>query len=282
MDKFLYSYQHLPFYINPVAFSFGFFKIDWYSLMYIFGFITVYLLLKYRIKKVENNFIFDISKLLDLLLYSFLGLIIGARLGYILFYNPSFYWQNPLAIISPYDPISYEFIGIYGMSYHGGLIGVILAVWIFSKKNKINFFELANFAVPAIPAGYFFGRMGNFLNGELFGRVTDKFWGMYFPADVLRILRHPSQLYEAILEGIILFLILWFLRNKEELKDKMLGLYLLGYAICRIIAEFFREPDEQIGYIFGCLTLGQILSFIMLILGILLILYSNKFKKVLK
>ncbi|HRY82594.1 MAG TPA: prolipoprotein diacylglyceryl transferase [Candidatus Moranbacteria bacterium] len=301
MDNFLYFYQHLPYNINPTAFSLGFFRVDWYSLMYIFGFLAVYLLLKYRIKREEikleeifnsqfsifnkfSNQKIKIQKkyedlLLDLLSYSFLGLIIGARLGYVLFYNFSYYWSNPLAIISPLDSAMHQFIGIYGMSYHGGLIGVILVAWIFARKNKINFFALADFVVPAIPAGYFFGRLGNFLNGELYGRVTEKFWGMYFPSDALGILRHPSQIYEAILEGIILFLVLWTLRNNEKFKDKMLGLYLLGYAICRIIAEFFREPDSQIGYIFSFLTLGQILSGIMLFFGALLIFFGSKLKK---
>src|SRR3989339_2251253 len=183
MNNFIYLYQHLSEYINPTAISLGFLKIDWYSIMYLVGFLAVYFLLKYRIRKKENNFFFDISKLEDLLLYSFFGLIFGARLGYVLFYNFSYYLSNPLAIISPYDPGTHQFVGIYGMSYHGGLIGVILFSYIFSHKNKFNFFSLANFVIPAIPAGYFFGRVGNFLSGELYGRATQKFWGMYFPSD---------------------------------------------------------------------------------------------------
>lgn len=279
MNNFIYHYQHLPYYINPTAISLGFLKIDWYSVMYLVGFLTVYFLLKYRIEKKENNFFFDTSKLEDLLLYSFFGLILGARLGYVLFYNFSYYLNNPSAIISPYDPKTHQFIGIYGMSYHGGLLGVILFTWIFAKKNKINFWRLANFVIPAIPAGYFFGRVGNFLNGELYGRATQKFWGMYFPSDEFGLLRHPSQLYEVFLEGIALFVILWFLRNKKELENKFLGLYFVGYAFFRIIVEFFREPDEQIGYIFGFLTLGQILSLAMLSIGIILIFLGQKLKK---
>jgi len=282
MHNFIYHYQYLPYHINPTAMSLGFLKVDWYSLMYLAGFLTVYFLLKYRIKKKENNFSFDISKLEDLLMYSFFGLILGARLGYVLFYNFSYYLENPLAIISPYDPVTHQFIGIYGMSYHGGLIGVILFSWIFTKKNKLNFFSLANFVIPAIPAGYFFGRVGNFLNGELYGRATQKFWGMYFPADSFGFLRHPSQLYEAFLEGIVLFLILWFFRNKKEWQEKLVGIYFCGYAFFRIVVEFFREPDEQIGYLFGFLTLGQILSSIMLVIGIILICSGGKIKKVLE
>ncbi|PIP28295.1 MAG: prolipoprotein diacylglyceryl transferase [Candidatus Moranbacteria bacterium CG23_combo_of_CG06-09_8_20_14_all_35_22] len=319
MNNFIYHYQHLPFWINPTIFSLGNFRIDWYPLMYLVGSLVVYLLLMYRIKRAElgpeeitnykllasirqdvsssrsgqitnkaQNQKIQIKKnyqelIFNLLVYSFLGLILGARLGFVLFYDFSYYLNNPGAIISPFDPISGNFVGIYGMSYHGGLLGVILSAGIFFKKNKkyfrANFLELADFVVPAIPAGYFFGRMGNFLNGELYGRVTQNFWGMYFPADYLGVLRHPSQLYEAFLEGIILFLILWFLRNKKELKNKFLGLYFIGYAFFRIAVEFFREPDEQIGYIFNFLTLGQMLSLAMLMAGIILIFLGQKTKE---
>lgn len=273
MQNLIHFYQHIPEKINPTIFNWGFFKLDWYSISYILGFLTVYFLLRYRLKEIVNykkNILLDKNSLLDLLTYSFFGLLLGARLGYIIFYNFSYYWNNPLTIISPFDPISHEFIGIYGMSYHGGLLGVIIASLLFSKKYKINFWHLANFVAPAIPAGYFFGRIGNFLNGELYGRATEKFWGMYFPTDTLGLLRHPSQLYEAIFEGLVLFIILWKIRQSEKLKDKLLGIYLLGYAIFRIGIEFFREPDEQVGYLFGFLTLGQGLSFIMLFFGLFL------------
>jgi phosphatidylglycerol:prolipoprotein diacylglycerol transferase len=323
MENFLYSYQHLPEHLNPAAFSFGPISIDWYSLMYLVGFLVVYFLLRHRIKKDQinnsfpespvgdsgkrsvsesslrdsdteeiSNFQYPIKsqisnlrfrkeQLLDLLLYIFIGLLIGARLGYVLFYNLSYYIQNPLAIVSPFDPLTHQFVGIYGMSYHGGLLGAILAAWIFSKKYKIypveyceavasktlfhrvNFWNLANFVAPAIPAGYFFGRIGNFLNGELYGRITDKFWGMYFPTGGV-YLRHPSQLYEAFLEGLVLFLILWPLRNKGKFKSHLFIIYILGYAGARFILEFFREPDPQIGFILGFFTLGQILSLLMM------------------
>lgn len=281
MNTFLYQYQHLLYYLNPTAFSIRSFSVGWYSLMYLAAFLAVYFLLKYRIRKNElpaEDGNFNPEKLLDFLLFIFLGLIIGARLGYVIFYNPVYYLHHLLEIISPFDGAG-NFIGLYGMSYHGGLIGVVIAAWIFCRKNKINFLNLANWAVPAIPAGYFFGRIGNFLNGELYGRVTEKFWGMYFPSDYSGYLRHPSQLYEAFLEGILLFLILWPLRNNEKVKNNLLALYLIGYALARITAEFFRMPDEQIGYIFGFLTLGQILSFLMLIFGVGLIFYGRKRKK---
>jgi len=331
MNNLLYSYQHIPYHLNPVAFSVGSFKVDWYSLMYLVGFGVVYGLLKYRIKKGEGNSL-EITKsklsgyarsgearqisnkiqskndkiqkeiqdtclpsaeqragtarykiqdtLLDLMLVVFAGLLIGGRLGYVLFYDLAYYVQNPISIISPYDPVTHQFIGIYGMSYHGALIGALSAGWIFVKIKKLNFWRWANFVAPAIPAGYFFGRIGNFLNGELYGRATDEFLGMYFPGDPYGLLRHPSALYEAFLEGLALFLILWILRNDQKYQVRLFLLYIIGYAVARIMAEFFREPDAQIGYLFGFLTLGQLLSFLMLIFGLLLILVSRKEKKV--
>ena len=282
MSHWLYFYQHIPFHLSPTAFSIKGFSVDWYSLTYIIGFITVYLLLKYRIKKKENTFEFSFQKLLDFLFFAFAGLLLGGRLGYVFFYNFSYYFKNPLAIISPIDPVTHDFIGIYGMSYHGGLIGVVLFSWIFTKIYKVNFYKLANFIIPAVPAGYFFGRIGNFFNGELYGRVTSKPWGMYFSSDPVGILRHPSQVYEAILEGIVIFFFLWIIRNKINFQNKLLGIYLISYAVFRIIVEFFREPDPQIGYIFSFLTLGQILSLLMMLLGVLLVVYSKKNKKVLK
>lgn len=285
MDMPIHYYQYLPYYLNPVAFSWKNFSVDWYSLMYFVGFAVVYLLLRYRITKGENlaktqNYqTLNAANLLDLLMYIFFGLLVGARLGYALIYDFSYYFSNPLAIVSPFDPVTHEFVGIYGMSYHGGLIGAVASAWIFAKIRRINFRLLSDFVIPAVPAGYFFGRLGNFLNGELYGRVTDKFWGMYFPADMQGLLRHPSTLYEAALEGLILFFVLWRLRNQEKFRGRLLGLYISLYALFRILAEFFREPDQQIGYIFSFLTLGQGLSFIMLIFGLFL-LHSRKTKKV--
>ncbi len=298
MQNFLYFYQHIPYHLNPVAFSVFGLPVDWYSLMYIVGFLVVYLILAFRIRRGESpeilNFKFKISNkiqnknykfqnetLLDLMLVAFSGLLIGGRLGYVFFYNFPYYTANPLAIISPYDPVTHQFIGIYGMSYHGALIGALATAWVYTKIKKFDFWSLANFIAPAIPAGYFFGRMGNFFNGELYGRMTDKIWGMYFPSDPYGFLRHPSELYEAILEGIVLFLILWPLRNKEKYKNQMLALYIIGYAVARIGIEFFREPDGQLGFLFGILTMGQLLSFFMLVTGFSLLLVGRKKEKML-
>jgi phosphatidylglycerol:prolipoprotein diacylglycerol transferase len=208
----------------------------------------------------------------NLFIYLIIGLLIGARLGYALFYEPKFFAENPLALISPFNSHG-ELVGIYGLSFHGGLLGAIIAGLIFGKKNKLNFWELADFLLPAVPAGYFFGRIGNFLNGELFGRMTDKVWGMYFrDENNLILLRHPSQLYEAFFEGIVLFGILWTLRNQEKLKGKFFLLYLLGYGFFRFLIEFWRQPDAQIGLWFNFLSLGQLFSLGMILLGLGLLL----------
>lgn len=270
MGNWLQFYQELPLRINPLAFHIGFVQISWYALMYLVGFAVVYYLLVWRIKKKEGYWTKE--NIQEFLMSAFLGVVIGGRLGYVIFYNLPFYLNNPLAIISPFNQGAWT--GIYGMSYHGGLIGVLIATVFFCRKNKINFLSLADFVVPAVPAGYFFGRLGNFWNGELFGRITQKSWGMYFLGETL--LRHPSQLYEALLEGLVLFVLLWFLRNKVQLKGKFLGLYVLGYSFFRFGVEFFRQPDEQIGLIGGFLTLGQIFSLIIIGLALIFLGFSGK------
>lgn len=278
MENFLYFYQHLPLHLNPTL-SIGFFSVSYYSLMYILGFLTVYCLLNYRIKKGEGDSILTEESLINLLLYLFLGLLIGARLGHVFFYNLNYFIQNPLAVISPFDPRTHEFVGIYGMSYFGGLIGVFLAASVFTRKYKISFWRLADFSVPAIPAGYFFGRIGNFINNELYGKITEIPWGMYF-RDFPWQLRHPTELYEAFLEGILLFFILWKLRNKKLFQGKFLALYLIGYAVFRFIAEFFRETDKGEIYFSGNVTLGQIFSLVMIALGIGMIIFQKRKKLV--
>ena len=292
-------YQHLPGYINPIVVSVGFLNIRWYSLMYLVAFITVYFLLKKRAQKINYNQ----SLVFDFLIYAIVGLLIGARLGYVFFYNFSYFLKNPLLIISPYDFYSDVYTGISGMSYFGGLIGIILATLIFVRKNKlyphtnmsdksknsqcsnsvgvgVNFWSWADFIIPAVPAGYFFGRIGNFLNGELYGRVTVKFWGMYFSGGG-GILRHPSQLYEAFFEGVILFLILWILRDKSKFPGQLLIIYFFGYGFFRFFIEFFREPDAQIGLLARFLTLGQFFS-LGLIASSLILYFWQKSKKMIE
>jgi phosphatidylglycerol---prolipoprotein diacylglyceryl transferase len=290
-------YQHLPLHMDPIAFTVGSFSVGWYSLMYLLAMAVIYSLLLYRTKadiraenlaefykKTSNNKSFSMAEfrnlLADLLLFSFMGALIGGRLGYVLFYNPLYYLRSPVEIISPYNFSTGEFVGIYGMSFHGGLIGVILIAMIFVGKNKLNFWKLADFVVPAIPAGYFFGRIGNFLNVELYGRVTDRWIGMYFPlsAGAGDFLRFPSQIIEAFLEGTLLFIILWMIRNKKILAGKFLSLYFIGYGTARFLGEFFREPDEQIGFIFSSITLGQIFSLGMIFCGLFLVRFQKRRK----
>ncbi|HAR99663.1 MAG TPA: prolipoprotein diacylglyceryl transferase [Candidatus Moranbacteria bacterium] len=293
-------YQHLPSFIDPVAFTIGSFSVRWYSISYIIGFLVVYLVLMWRIRLREVNNIYQISNfqfpisnkilnpksenkntnesarlkvngqmlnvVIDFLMVVFFAGLLGGRLGYVLFYNPSFYFANPLSIISPYD-LQGHYIGLFGMSYHGALLGAILAGYVFTYIKKIDFLSWADFIIVALPAGYFFGRVGNFLNGELYGRVTNSPLGMYFSVDLAN-LRHPSQLYEAFLEGILLFVVLWLLRNKKNKKGTLFGIYLMCYGFFRIIAEQFREPDSQLGLFWNFLTMGQLLSLGMIVFGL--------------
>ncbi|MFZ2226294.1 MAG: prolipoprotein diacylglyceryl transferase [Candidatus Moraniibacteriota bacterium] len=274
MNNFLEFYQHIPEHINPEIFHIGSFSFGWYATMYLVAFFVIFGLLKKRLKLGEGKM--SVDQLFEFLLVCFLGAVIGGRFGYVLFYNFPFYLAHPLAIVSPFDPVTGELIGIYGMSYHGGLIGALIGAWIFVRKNNLNFWLLSDFVIPAIPAGYFFGRIGNFLNGELYGRATNSRWGMYFPSDDWGILRQPSQLYEAFLEGVVLFLIFWFFRNKKSWQGNFLALYLVGYSLMRFSSEFFREPDAQIGFLFGWLTLGQLFSVGMLSLGVVILFWKKK------
>ncbi len=263
-------WQNLPAQIDPLVFSGGGFGLHWYSVGYLLALATVYFLLTYRIKKEEDKFSkINKNNLLDLLSFLFLGAILGGRLGYVFFYDLAYFWQNPLEIFWPF--VEGEFVGISGMSFHGGLIGAIVAGLIFARKNKVNFLNLADFILPAFPLGYFWGRLGNFLGGELFGRPTDCALGMYFPTDNLHQLRHPSQLYEALGEGILLFAIFWPLRNQKKLERKMLPLFLIGYASMRFLIEFFRQADSHLGLLWLNLSLGQWLCLAMLTVGLILL-----------
>lgn len=257
-------YQNLPQKIDPVLFSAGSFSVHWYSVMWVMVLLTTYLLLIWRIKKGEGIYTKDFIQ--DLLLNGFIGALIGGRVGYVLFYDFVYFIKRPLEIISPYDFSSGEWVGIYGMSYHGGVIGVILALAWTIRKHKEDFLKVADFIVPAFPLGFLFGRLGNFFNSELVGRVTEKPWGMYFNND--NFLRHPSQLYEAFGEGLFIFLILWFLRNKKLPDGVLSGLYLMLYPAVRFIIEFFRQPDEHLGFVFLNLSMGQVLSLVMFFVGV--------------
>jgi phosphatidylglycerol---prolipoprotein diacylglyceryl transferase len=270
----------LPFHISPYLIEFQSFGIRYYSLMYIFAFATFYFLLKYRIKKEDISLKPDLPD--DFLIWAITGILLGARLGYVLFYDLSYYIHYPLSIVLPFSfSGGFHFTGISGMSYHGGLIGVTLATLLYCRKNNINISYFTDIISPIAPLGYTFGRLGNFLNAELYGRPTDMPWGMIFPTDPDRLLRHPSQLYEAFFEGIVLFIILWTIRKQEWTKNKLFGLYLIGYGIIRFIIEFFREPDEQLNFVISVLsmglTMGQVLCFIMILSGLVIIFTVNYF-----
>jgi phosphatidylglycerol:prolipoprotein diacylglycerol transferase len=198
-----------------------------------------------------------------------LGLIIGARLGYVVFYNFSYYLEHPLEIILPFSfSNGITFTGISGMSYHGGLIGAIVAGWLYVRRAGLNWWDGVDLYAPVVPLGYTFGRLGNFINGELYGRVTTSSVGMYFPLDPGRQLRHPSQLYEAFFEGIFLFAVLWSIRRIKAPRGAMLAFYLIGYGVIRFCIEYFRQPDDHLGFVFLSFSMGQILCAAMIAAGI--------------
>ncbi|MEA1926425.1 MAG: prolipoprotein diacylglyceryl transferase [Patescibacteria group bacterium] len=271
-------WHNLPLLIDPIAFHIGSFGVRWYSLSYLVGFITIYSFLHWRVlhdTQIQKRLGVYVKKglLEDMFIFLFFGLVVGARLGYLFFYDLSEFIAHPLNSLLPFQSGAYT--GFYGLSYHGGLIGIALAGFLLGKKYDLSFSQLANFAIPAIPIGYMWGRIGNFLSGELFGRPTDSNIGMNF-RDGDGLSRHPSQLYEAFGEGLLLFLIFWPLRNSKKLQGKFLGLYLIGYGIVRFIIEFFRQPDRHIGTALFGLTVGQLLCFCMTITGIALLIYSKK------
>jgi len=234
--------------------------------MYVFGFLAAYLLVRYQMKKKD----FDVSKLdvENLFFYLILGLIIGARLGYVLFYDLKTYLGDPLEIFAVWHG---------GMSFHGGLIGVLIVGILFSWKNRKSFWKIADLFIVTAPIGLGLGRIGNFINGELYGRVTQVPWGMVFPKGG-PLPRHPSQLYESALEGGVLFLILWFLKDKKLPSGGLLAIFLSLYGVFRFLVELFREPDPQLGFILGPFTMGQTLSSFMIIGGVVLFVYLKRKK----
>ncbi len=290
--------------------------IRWYGLMYMFAFITAYLLVKKQVK--EKDLKINDDNLTNLFFWGILGILIGARIFSTLIYDKTGkYWENPLLIFWPFDS-KFHFIGLQGMSYHGGLVGGFAAVIIYCKRKKLNLFEIGDIVAASVPAGYTFGRLGNFINGELFGRVTAAPWGMIFPdapvfpireswvseiaakagidisaiSAYVNLPRHPSQLYEALFEGIILWAFLWFFMRKRKLPPgAIIGSYIAGYGLVRFFIEYFREPDQEIGFILNLsgkpgyiyrfdsflnFTMGQLLCFLMITGGLLFILYAYK------
>ena len=242
--------------IDPIAFSIGSLQLRWYGLMYLFAFVGGWILGRLRASRPGSGW--QPRDVDDLLTFVMLGVILGARLGYVLFYDLADYIRDPLEIFRVWNG---------GMSFHGGLLGVVGAFWYFSRTRHKPFLEVADFIAPLVPQGLFFGRMGNFINGELWGKPSDVPWAMIFPHGGPWP-RHPSQLYEALLEGLVLFVVLWLFSAKQRRPGAVAGLFALLYGIFRFAVEFVRVPDVQLGYLaFGWLTMGQVLCLPLMIVG---------------
>jgi phosphatidylglycerol:prolipoprotein diacylglycerol transferase len=268
-------WSHIPGRLDPYLIEIGSFRLGYYGLMYLAAFAACYVLALYRLKR--EKFDYTRAMMEDSIVWAVLGLIVGARLGYVLFYNIGYYAAHPLEIILPFEfDGGLRYTGISGMSYHGGAIGVATATYLFLRKRGIGFWRYVDFFIPVIPFGYMFGRLGNFINGELYGKVTDVPWGMYFPSDPSGMLRHPSQLYEAFFEGMVLIAILWSLRKRKTFKGFFMSVYLIGYGTVRFFIEFVREPDAHLGYVLGPFSLGQVLCFIMILLGVAIIVVNGR------
>jgi phosphatidylglycerol---prolipoprotein diacylglyceryl transferase len=241
--------------------------IRWYGVMYVIAFFMSYVFIQKQERSREVGLVGTVAQ--DLVFYLAIGLIIGARLGYVVFYefNDYGYWiRNPLQIVATWNG---------GMSFHGGLIGAVLAGWIFSRRRHIPFAVIADSTAVTVPIGLGFGRIGNFINAELLGLPSNVPWAMVFPTGG-PVPRHPTQLYEALLEGLVLFVILWKLRQRSFRDGMMIVFFLFFYGLIRFILEFVKEPDPQIGYLLGYFTMGHILCFFMVVAAIILGLYVNR------
>jgi|TARA_B110000238_G_scaffold2470_1_gene2381 phosphatidylglycerol:prolipoprotein diacylglycerol transferase len=248
------------FVIDPVILDLGFVQIYWYGVMYLLAFLAAYLLAKYRVK---SSPLWNTGHVDDLIFYGALGAVLGGRFGYLLFYNFSIFTANPLTFFNFQNG---------GMSFHGGFLGVLIAMILFNRKSKFSFFQTTDFIAPLVPLGLAFGRIGNYINGELWGKITESSWGVYAPDQSgIWAQRYPTQLYEAFLEGIILFAILWFFSKKNPPIRSTSALFLIFYGAFRFIIEFIRVPDSHLGYLaFEWLTMGQALSLPMILIGLYL------------
>jgi phosphatidylglycerol---prolipoprotein diacylglyceryl transferase len=251
--------------IDPIAVSIGPLHIHWYGLMYLIGFAAVWLLGLKRVDKPWSPV--NKESLEDLVTYGAMGVILGGRIGYILFYNFAEFINEPLILFKIWQG---------GMSFHGGMLGVFIAMWLFGRKNQCSMLQLTDFVAPSVPIGLGLGRLGNFINSELWGRPSDVPWAMVFPNGG-PMPRHPSQLYEAFLEGMILFIILWYYSGQPRPKMATTGLAVFCYGCFRFFVEFFRMPDAHLGYLaLDWVTMGQILSTPMIIIGFLMVYFAYK------
>ncbi|MBA56313.1 MAG: prolipoprotein diacylglyceryl transferase [Pseudomonadales bacterium] len=246
--------------IDPVAIQLGPLSVRWYGIMYLIGFASGYWLLARRARRPNSGW--TVEQVSDVIFYGALGVILGGRIGYVLFYNFSAFLSDPLILVKVWNG---------GMSFHGGFLGVMLAMWLFGRKYQKSMWDILDFGAPIVPIGLGAGRIGNFIGGELVGRTTDVPWGMVFP-HVDNLPRHPSQLYQAALEGVALFCILWFFSAKPRPKYAVSGMFALFYGIFRFSVEFVRQPDGHIGFVaLNWLTMGQILSLPMILVGLILL-----------
>ncbi|MDX5329240.1 MAG: prolipoprotein diacylglyceryl transferase [Marinobacter sp.] len=252
--------------IDPVAIAIGPLKIHWYGLTYLVGFAAGWWLGRLRSRKPWSPL--NEEQVGDLLFYMALGVILGGRFGYVVFYNFDAFLADPLWLLRVWEG---------GMSFHGGLLGVMLAMWWFGRKTSAGFWSIADFVAPLVPVGLGAGRIGTFINGELWGKPTDVSWGMVFRTAPDSLARHPSQLYQFALEGVVLFAILWWFSSRPRPKMAVSGLFLACYGSFRFFTEFFRQPDPQLGYLaFDWLTMGQVLSLPMVIAGAALIVIAYR------
>lgn len=258
-------WNHIYDHFNPVAFSLFGLPVHWYGMMYVLALLAALYGAKWYVR--YDRIAIDTKTLDAYFIWVEIGVILGARLGYILFYDPDtlYYLTHPWQIFNPFK--AGEFVGIRGMSYHGAVIGFFIASFLFSRRKQVHFGILMDIVAVAVPLGYIFGRVGNFLNQELVGRVTDVSWGIY----VHGVLRHPSQLYEALLEGLVVFLIIWGYRRYKRFNGELILLYGFAYGAMRFTAEFWRAPDPQLGFICcGWMTMGQLLSSMMMLAAVIL------------
>lgn len=252
--------------IDPVAISIGPLQIHWYGIAYLCAFITANLLAKYQCRLAQAPI--KVNQVDDLVFYGALGAILGGRIGYVLIYNISHFLQDPLWLFRIWEG---------GMSFHGGLIGVLVGIYLSARKFKVSFITLTDFTAPVVPIGLGLGRLANFVGQELWGRVTESPLGMVFPKDPLGLPRHPSQLYEAFLEGLVLFVILFTLSRRPQSRGLLSAVFLIGYGNLRFVAEFFREPDAHIQFdLFGWVSRGQILCALMVTAGLILLFWSQR------
>lgn len=251
--------------INPVALDLGFFQIHWYGISYLVAFLLGWWLAARLAARPNSGWTND--ELADFIFYVVLGVIVGGKLGSVLFYNTGNLLSNPLSALNPLNA---------GMSFHGGFLGVLVGLYLYGRKTNRTFFQVSDFIAPTIPVGLGLGRIGNFINGELWGRPTDVPWGMVFP-HVDNLPRHPNQIYQFIGEGIILLGFMWLFAMKKRPRAVISGMFCLSYGVYRFLVEFVREPDRDLGFIaFDWLTMGQLLSFPMIIAGLIMLYFGYK------